>query len=296
MTKKKKTHINRTFKSTVFIMLFEEKKNLLELYNAMTGKDYKNPEELEINTLENAIYMSMKNDVSFIIDGRLSIYEHQSTYSPNLPLRFLFYVSDLYSAFAQNKNLYGKTKIKIPTPNFVIFYNGQEEMPERQVLRLSDLYAVKDGKPMLELEAEMLNICGKNNEKLKGACQVLKEYGIYTDLIREYVKEGMSIEEAVEEAIEECIKNGVLKEFLEKNRSEAMKVSIYEYDQKRHMEMEREEGREEGRKEGREEGREKALLELVRDGMITIEYVAEKLEMSVEELKKKLSEETKVES
>lgn len=149
---------------------------------------------------------------------------------------------------------------------------------------------------MLELEAEMLNICGQNNEKLKGACQVLKEYAIYTDLIRGYVQKGMSIDEAVEEAIEACIKNGVLKEFLEKNRSEAMKVSIYEYDQKRHMEMEREEGREEGRKEGREEGREKALLELVRDGMITIEYVAEKLEMSVEELKKKLSEETKVES
>ena len=81
--------VNRTFKSTVFIMLFEDKKNLLELYNAISGKHYTDPELLEINTLENAIYMSIKNDVSFLIDGRLSLYEHQSTYNPNLPLRFL---------------------------------------------------------------------------------------------------------------------------------------------------------------------------------------------------------------
>ena len=89
--------VNRTFKSTVFIMLFEDRKNLLELYNAITGKDYADPELLEINTLENAIYMTMKNDLSFLIDGRLSLYEHQSTKNPNLPLRFLLYISRLYS-------------------------------------------------------------------------------------------------------------------------------------------------------------------------------------------------------
>ena len=89
--------VNRTFKSTLFIMLFEDRKNLLELYNAITGKHYADPELLEINTLENAIYMSMKNDVSFLIDGRLSLYEHQSTKNPNLPLRFLLYISHLYS-------------------------------------------------------------------------------------------------------------------------------------------------------------------------------------------------------
>ena len=88
--------VNRTFKSTLFIMLFEDRKNLLELYNAITGKHYADPELLEINTLENAIYMSMKNDVSFLIDGRLSLYEHQSTKNPNLPLRFLLYISHLF--------------------------------------------------------------------------------------------------------------------------------------------------------------------------------------------------------
>lgn len=131
MKETKAVPVNRTFKSTVFIMLFEEKKNLLELYNAMTEKNYKDPELLEIHTLDNAIYMSIKNDVSFIIDGRLSLYEHQSTYSPNLPLRFLFYVSSQYSGLTKDSNLYGTRAVKIPAPQFVIFYNGAEERPER---------------------------------------------------------------------------------------------------------------------------------------------------------------------
>ena len=88
---------NRLYKSHLFVMIFEDKEKLLELYNAVSGSDYRDSGLLEINTLENAIYMSMKNDISFLIDARLSLYEHQSTYSPNLPLRFLFYLSDLYS-------------------------------------------------------------------------------------------------------------------------------------------------------------------------------------------------------
>ena len=126
------TTVNRTFKSTVFIMVFEDKRNLLELYNAMTGKHYTDSEQLEINTLENAVYMSMKNDLSFLIDGRLSLYEHQSTYNPNLPLRFLIYISQLYSGMTRNKNLYGTKTVQIPPPEFVIFYNGEKDMPEKK--------------------------------------------------------------------------------------------------------------------------------------------------------------------
>ena len=133
--------VNRTFKSTLFIMLFEDRKNLLELYNAITGKHYADPELLEINTLENAIYMSMKNDISFLIDGRLSLYEHQSTKNPNLPLRFLLYISHLYSRLTVKANLYGERIVQIPAPEFIVFYNGKDEMPERQQLKLSDMYS-----------------------------------------------------------------------------------------------------------------------------------------------------------
>ena len=261
------THVNRTYRSTVFIMLFEEKENLLELYNAMSGKHYTDPELLEVNTLENAIYMSIKNDVSFLMDGRLSLYEHQSTYSPNLPLRFLFYISNLYSGMTRNENLYGTRAVQIPTPEFIIFYNGEEERPERETLRLSDLYTFRgeDGRTeesdyRLELKAELLNICGDNNKALKDACCTLREYAIFTDKMRTYAKT-MDIEAAAERTIEECIRENVLREFLEKHRSEVVKVSIFEYDQEKHLRQEREQAWEEGREAGIAEGKAVGIAE-----------------------------------
>ena len=107
MAQDKKVTANRTYKSSVFIMIFQEKKELLELYNAVSGKHYEDPEELEINTLDNAIYMSIKNELSFIIDSRLSLYEHQSTYNPNLPIGYLLYVADIYSKMTLHKDIYG---------------------------------------------------------------------------------------------------------------------------------------------------------------------------------------------
>ena len=280
--------VNRTFKSTVFIMLFEDKKNLLELYNAISGKHYTDPELLEINTLENAIYMSIKNDVSFLIDGRLSLYEHQSTYNPNLPLRFLLYIANQYASITKDVNLYGTRLVEIPTPEFIIFYNGRKDCPDRQVLRLSDMYTVKEKSYKLELEATMLNINGTHNQNLKEACRTLKEYAIYTDKIRKYT-EKMSLEDAVELAICECIEEGILKEFLEKHRAEAKAMSIFEYDQEKHIRMEREEAWEEGRREGREsglrEGEEntKRIFKLAQAGK-TPKEIAEICEVSVEKV------------
>ena len=240
--------VNRTFKSTLFIMLFEDRKNLLELYNAITGKHYADPELLEINTLENAIYMSMKNDVSFLIDGRLSLYEHQSTKNPNLPLRFLLYISHLYSRLTVKANLYGETIVRIPAPEFIIFYNGKDEMPERQLLKLSDMYSVREEKPKLELEATLLNISGTNNRKLKEACRTLRDYAIYTDKIRAYT-ETMELAEAVDRAINECIEEDILRDFLMEHKAEARAMSIFEYDQERHMQQEREAGIEKGERQ-----------------------------------------------
>ncbi len=254
--------VNRTYKSTIFIMLFEDRNNLLELYNAMSGKHYTDPELLEINTLENAIYMSIRNDISFLIDGRLSLYEHQSTYSPNLPLRFLFYISHLYSRMTKDRNLYGSKTVRIPTPEFVIFYNGRAEMPERHILKLSDMYNTKDRKrrAKLELEAVMLNISGEYNQKLKAACKTLREYAIYTDKIRKYADE-MDLDDAVEHAIRECITEGVLKDFLEKHRAEAKEMSIFEYDQEKHMQQEREDAW----KGGLLQGKASAVINLLKE-------------------------------
>ncbi len=285
------TTVNRTFKSTVFIMVFDDKRNLLELYNAMTGKHYTDSEQLEINTLENAVYMSMKNDLSFLIDGRLSLYEHQSTYNPNLPLRFLIYISQLYAGMTRNENLYGTKTVQIPPPEFVIFYNGEKDMPEETLLRLSDMYGLKVKSPKLELEAVMLNISGSNNSRLKEACRTLKDYAVYTDKIRLYSKE-QPLPEAVERAIDECIAEDVLKDFFTKNRAEAKAMSIFEYDQERHIRQEREEAWEEGHAEGRVSGLKLAetIFRLFREGKTT-EEISARCNLPAEQIRELLGQE-----
>lgn len=245
---------------------------------------------LEINTLENAIYMAMRNDISFLIDARLSLYEHQSTYSPNLPFRFLLYISALYSSMTKDDNLYGTKAIELPPPRFVIFYNGREEQPDRQILKLSDLYTIKE-ECSLELEAVMLNVNSGHNKELMKMSHTLWEYAEYTARVREYT-EMMELEDAVERAIEECIQEGILKEFLEKNRAEAKSMSIFEYDQERHIKQEREDAWEEGRKEGIKTGiktgERDMLLKLAEKKLQkgkTISQIADELEESEEFIK-----------
>ena len=244
---------NRMYKSRIFAMLFSDRNELLKLYNAINGTSYDDPDLLQVNTLENAIYMSMQNDVSFIIEMRLNLYEHQSTYSPNLPVRYLLYVADVYSDYTKDMNLYGTKAVKLPTPRFVIFYNGQAEQPDRKELKLSELFSIPDTDPSLELKAVMLNINKGHNRKLMETCQTLQDYAEYTFRVREYAAE-MPLDEAVEQAITECISEGILADFLRKNRAEAKKVSIYEYDEERHMRQTREEGMEEGYANGLSQG------------------------------------------
>ena len=239
--RKKNTSVRRDYKARLFEMIFREKEELLGLYNAVNGTNYSNPDELEINTLENAIYLSMHNDVSFIIDSRLSLYEHQSTYSPNLPLRYLFYVSDLYSKMTKDSNLYGSRRITIPAPRFLIFYNGKEARPEREVLELSDAFEIQEEELWLNLKAVLLNINPGYNNDIVNACKTLSDYVTYTSRVRQYAEQ-MEIEDAVEQAITECIAEGILVDFLTQYRSEVKKMSIYEYDEEQQRRWDKEEG------------------------------------------------------
>ena len=263
---------NRMYKSRIFAMLFSDRNELLKLYNALNGTSYDDPDLLQVNTLENAVYMSMQNDVSFIIDMRLNLYEHQSTYSPNLPVRYLLYVADVYSDYTKDMNLYGTKAVKLPTPRFVIFYNGQAEQPDRKELKLSELFSIPDADPSLELKAVMLNINKGHNRKLMETCRTLQDYAEYTFRVREYAAE-MPLDLAVEQAITECISEGILADFLRKNRAEAKKVSIYEYDEERHMRQTREEGMEEGYangfSQGIEQGITQTVINLLKSGLLT---------------------------
>lgn len=256
MTKEKtqeKAPVRRNYKDTLFRMIFREKEQLLSLYNAVNGTQYTNEEELEIVTLENAIYMNMKNDLAFILDVSLNLYEHQSTFSPNMPLRNLFYVSRELQKHVNSDELYRSALVKIPTPRFLVFYNGRKEQPEKRILKLSDSYESPEEEPQLELVVTMLNINSGKNAELMEKCQPLKEYALYVEKVRTYSKQ-MELAEAVERAVTESIQEGILSEFLLRYRKEAIEMSIFEYNEEEALKYIREDEFRMGKEEGMEQG------------------------------------------
>ncbi len=271
---KKKTQpvVIRNYRDTLFRMLYRNKKRLLSLFNAVNGTHYDNPDDLTITTLDGVLYLGMKNDVSCIIDMMMQLYEHQSTVNPNMPLRNLFYVSDLLQKYIYEEGLdiYSRKQIKIPTPKFVVFYNGDEEQPERKEIRLSKAFSANTGETNMELVVLQININKGQNEELKAACKTLQEYAEFTERAREHRKE-MELEDAIRTTIDECIRDGILKDFLLKNKAEVYHMCLYEFDVELHervlREEEREEGRIEGRREGIREGRLVGQREGQREGM-----------------------------
>ena len=244
----------RAYKDTVFRLLFSDRKKALALYNGINGTDYQDESLLEFNTLENAIYMNLHNDISFVIVNRIHLYEHQSTLLVNLPLRDLLYIADILQKTIVDKTIYSSRRLMIPNPNFIVFYNGQEKMSERLELKLSDSFLIPTDKPELELKVTVLNINEGMNEQLKERCPDLKEYMQYVDRVRRYSEE-MPLRDAVIRAVDECIQEGILRDFLMKQKAEVIKVSIYEFDEEREMRLIREDEREIGREEGIEIGR-----------------------------------------
>lgn len=269
-------HVVRNQKDTVFRMLFREKKELLELYNALNGSAYNSPDGLTICTLDNAIYMNFKNDISFLLDSELNLYEHQSTYNPNMPLRDLVYIAKQLEKYARDETIYSSTLVKIPVPRFVVFYNGTGEQPERQILWLSDAFEKETAEPELELKVLMLNINLGHNKDLMEKCRTLKEYSQYVERVRKYAK-SMRIEEAVERAVTECIKDGILADFLSAQRAEVIAVSIFEYNEEEEMRKIRASEYKSGREEGIKLGIEQGIIEICKEMNLNFEQTAEKL-------------------
>ena len=264
MNDKTTSTTNREYKSTVFAMLFKDRDNLLSLYNALNGSNYDSADDLEIVTLENATYMAMKNDNSFLFDKKLYLYEHQSTPNPNMPLRDLLYVATQYEKLINKKSLYARSKVAIPNPHFVVFYNGIYKQPEREILKLSDLYYHGEEEPMLELKVAFLNINSGYNESLKESCRILREYTLFVEKVRHKITEDdITTETAIEESIQECISENILRDFLTANRKEVTKMSIFEYDEEKELKLLREAefqaGLEQGIERGLEQGMERGL-------------------------------------
>lgn len=240
------------YKDRLFRMIFNDKEKLLELYNAMNRSDYTDASELQVVTLENAIYLSMKNDVAYVLHDELFLYEQQSTKNANMPLRCLFYASDTYSVLVKDKNLYGTKMLPLPSPTFVVFYNGKQKMDEEGELRLSDAFVKKQEIPNLEVIVKVKNINMGNSRELFEKCRPMRDYMIFVDKVRRYSQE-QPLEDSVERTIRECMEEDVMADFLKRNRAEVVKMCLYEYDEERQREFDREEGREEGRQELLEE-------------------------------------------
>ena len=242
---------NREYKSDVFSMLMEDKAMALSVYNALNGTNYTNPDDIEICTLDKGVSLTVRNDAAFVVDAALSIYEHQSTVCPNMPVRNLIYYTTIISKFVKKKNIYGRTLVKIPAPKFVVFYNGDEDQPAEYEMRHSDAFEKKTDNPELELVCKVYNINFGKNQELLEKCEVLKQYMTFVDYVKYYLSQqdgdnDDDLKKAINLAIDRCIEEGVLVEFLMENRSEVVKVTQLDYTFDRQIIMEREAGRTEG--------------------------------------------------
>ena len=231
---------NREYKSDVFSMLMEDPVNALELYNAMNGSAYTDPGMVSMCRLDGGISLSIRNDAAFVLDMMLSIYEHQSTVCPNMPLRNFFYLANIWKKAVKNRELLSREHIKLPTPKFAVFYNGEEEQPEQYELKLSDAFERPLEDPELELKCTVYNINSGKNESLKSRCPFLREYMIFVDYVRGYLeeeKDSKDLERAINRAIDRCMEENVLKEFLAERRDEVVKVMTLDYTFERRLEL-----------------------------------------------------------
>ncbi len=243
-------------------MIFGNRKAALELYNAINHSNYQNPEQLEITTIEGAIYMGVKNDLSFLIDSVMNLYEAQSTRNPNMPLRGLIYFARVYQGYVEKRELdiYSGSRIKIPLPQYIVFYNGSQEEPDRREYRLSDAFERKQDSYCLECVATVLNINTGHNRQLMENCSLLWQYAFFVSKVRLYLERyPENLEGAVDMAVEECIEEDILADFLKKQRGEVKDVILTEYNAERHIRNEKKLSYEEGVKEGIEKGLEQGI-------------------------------------
>ena len=248
----------REYKDRLFCYIFgspEHRDWTLSLYNAVNGSNYTDPEQITIATLTQVVYMGMHNDVAFLIADEVNLYEQQSTYNPNMPLRLMQYTGNIYEKLItlQRRNKYGKTLIPLPVPKLVVFYNGTAEMPDETTLELSDAFPVeKRGEADIAVRVRMININKGKSPSLVTACQPLNEYTWLVDAIRQNERT-LEPGAAIDAALDAMPRHFMLRPWLEANRVEVKKMLLTEYNETETMLLFKEEGRQEGRAEGKQE-------------------------------------------
>ena len=265
--------VNKKHKDRVFKFIFGKNKQwALSLYNAVNGSDYTDSDALEFNTIDEILYIGMQNDVSFLLFFVLSIWEHQSTFNPNVPIRMFLYAAQLYDKYMAEHDCYrySRNLIKLPRPKCICFYNGTEDQPEEMFLKLSDAFRQNRDEAVdsdIEVTVRMLNINYGNNKALMEACKPLMEYSWLVENIRQNNKVLKNVEKAVDKTLDEMPDDFVIKKFLLMNKAEVKGMFLTEYDEKKILEQERQEGRAEGRQEGTEKANERVATDMLRENL-----------------------------
>ena len=293
---------NRNHKDSLFIDLFckdqkSGKENFISLYNALhqTNLDLKTTTLEEVN-IENILYMALSNDIAILVDDRLIVLvEHQSTINENMPLRLLEYVSRIYEQIIPSEDRYEKKMIKIPYPEFYVFYNGTEEYPVEKELRLSDAFLIpedkysKDKKISLEILVKVINInIDKENPILK-QCRALQEYSTLIELIRETKRQNPKA--PLEEALSKAINDGILEEYLKRKSTEVRNMLIAEYSYETDIKVQRREAFRLGKEQGISQGAEQKAIETAKNAIkmgLSTQQIIELTGLSEESIKKLL--------
>jgi hypothetical protein len=271
-------NVNREYKNSLFTALFDNVDKARELYAALKGIPYDPALPVVIATLRDVIYMNLVNDLAFIVGGvMVFIIEHQSSLNHNMPLRILQYYAELCKKLVDRRSLYKETLVKIPKPEFIVFYNGTEDTPDQWEEHLEDAFIETEGdaKISLDLVVTVYNINKGRNKELLNRSENLSGYAEFVARVRENQKAGMPLEEAVTGAVRYCVERGILAPFLEEHGAEVMKMLLTEWDWDVAKEVWQEEAMEKGMEKGRKEDRHQ-ILEMINQGY-TMEQLKEKL-------------------
>ena len=276
------TKAKRDYKDTLFRFIFKgeddrSKRWLLSLYNALNDSNYTDINDLQITTIQNALFLTMKDDLSFLIDSEMNLYEHQSTVNPNMPLRGLMYFAKLYQSHLAERRqmLYGSTLIKIPTPRFVVFYNGSTKQEDIIKYRLSDAFEKPADSGEFEWTATILNVNADHNPALQKKCKALYDYSIFVASVRKRISDGQDRDEAVKAAVDDAINHKLLDGLFEEQKWEIIGLMLCEFDQEIYEKTVREEGRKEGLEAGAQQKSIEVATNLLKMNILSVEQIAQ---------------------
>ena len=262
---------NKEYKDRLFHFLFgreEHKEWTLSLYNAVRGSDYTNKDDIRINTIDEVLYLGMHNDISFLIVGELNLFEQQSSFNPNMPLRMLLYTSKLYSKYVKQNHLnkYASYLLELPVPKLVVFYNGTSNKPDEMVLNLRDSFPT-DSDPDIDVRVRMININPDHSASLLEACRPLREYSWIIGRIREN-NSAMPLEDAISKTIDEVPETFLIRDLLMAHRAEVTEMLETEYNEEEVLKIVAEDAERRGKELGENSGAEKlaALLKMLPPG------------------------------